>query len=102
MAVPTSLRGPYRQLTRTLKIYTDGQPGKRRVSERPYAVGEYTDSEEEPTLVEVHASDAVDVEALLATGAIVPYDPPKTIDARRETASRPSEASRPEPSKEGG
>jgi hypothetical protein len=66
---------PFRQLAGSLKIYKVGRPSERRVSQRPadYTGGPFTDSEEKPTLITFEADDAVDVDALLATGAIMPH-----------------------------
>lgn len=72
----------YRQLAHRLRIQRGpGNPDK--VSERPRkgsrerGWGDYLDSEQNPTLIEFDDLDRVDIDALLRTGAIVPYEKPK-------------------------
>ena len=49
------------------------------------AAGEhYTDSADSPTLVTFEATAEVDIPSLLATGAIVPWEPPKPVRAVKE------------------
>jgi hypothetical protein len=63
----------YRQITHRLRIH--GAKGER-TSERPRqgsrkaGWGEYTDSDEQPTLVEFQDGDKVDLAFLLQIGAI--------------------------------
>jgi len=68
----------YRQMAHRLRIQRGpGRPD--RVSERPrkgnrsFGWGEYADSDEQPTLITFDEHDRVDVPALLAIGAIVPW-----------------------------
>lgn len=70
----------YRQLAHRLKIPAK-TGGEHKVSERPSVDRKgtrvYLDSVEKPTLVTISDGDAVDVEFLLRTGAIVPYKAPR-------------------------
>jgi len=81
----------YRQIAHKLRIHRPGQPD--RVSVRPRAGnaeqgwGAYLDSEAFPTLIEIEAEDVVDVEALLRSGAIAPWEPPPAEETTDEQSS---------------
>lgn len=72
--------GTYRQISHRLRVQRG--PGKPdTVVERPRREGGrgrvvYADSDAEPTLITFHKGDVADVPALLAAGAIAPYEPP--------------------------
>lgn len=80
----------YRQHAATIKIYTEGKPSERRVSERPRKhmdqspgpANPFTDSDEEPTLVRFRETDDVDVDQLLASGAISVRPPQPRADPK--------------------
>ena len=84
MPVPKELTGTYRQVAWKLRIAKDSGPDK--VSERPRKGkrGPYQDNDE-PTLVEIAADDNINVEAMLAQGAIEPYTPPKPTKPTKPT-----------------
>lgn len=72
--------GTYIQIAHRLRIQRGpGRPDK--LSERPRAGsrergwGAFTDSPDKPTLITFDEYDQVDVDALLRSGAIVPYTP---------------------------
>lgn len=79
MTVPEHLRGPFVQIAQRLRFTQDTPPRADRVSERPRKgkPGNWQEFLDDPdaaypdcTLVTFDADDAVDVAALLASGAI--------------------------------
>lgn len=77
----------YRQVTYKLRVQRGaGRPDL--VSTRPTKtgrkVGEYLDSEAEPTLVEFDEHCQVDIPSLLAMGAIVEWRPAKPKPSKAE------------------
>lgn len=72
---------PFRQIAHKLRIHRAGQPDK--IGERPrkgsrdQGWGDYLDSDQEPTLITFDEFDRVDIGALLRSGAIVAWEPPK-------------------------
>lgn len=79
MPVEKQHTGTYRQVAHKLRIQKDPGCGPHKESVRPRKGkrGPYLDSDDEPTLITFDEDDAVDVERLLAIGAIKPYSPPK-------------------------
>ncbi len=69
----------YRQVTHILRIPSK-LGGTHKVSERPREKksGRFLDSPENPTLIVIDESDAVDVDYLLRIGAIERYEPPRS------------------------
>ncbi len=75
----------YRQITHKLRIHrAPGLPETESVRPGRWA---NQDSEENPTLITLGDSDRVDIPALLAMGAIVPWEPPKPKRPAKEVSS---------------
>ena len=70
----------YRQLSHKLRWHRAGGPHQE--SERPWNNADqriYQDSDDAPTLVTFQEGDDVNIDALLAQGAIQPYTKPKKV-----------------------
>lgn len=65
----------YRQYAHKIRV----QGRTPETSERPRnkQTKAFLDSDDAPTLIELGPKDPVDIDGLLATGAIVPYEAPK-------------------------
>ena len=85
MAVPRDLCGTYRQVAHRLRIQSDTPGAGSRDSERPRNkdTGRYLDNDE--TTVTILPTDAVDVAALLRSGAIVPLPPTPKAEPKVDT-----------------
>ena len=78
----------YRQRAYKLRIHR--REGGERESIRPRVEDKdgrwrYLD-EDNPTLIELDERDLVDIDALLASGAIVPYAAPKAVKRGKEAS----------------
>jgi hypothetical protein len=86
MADP-KLCGTYRVLAPGLSV-SSTLPGVHKRVKRPGSPlsGNYEDSDEQPTLITLEATDEVNIQSLLDQGSIVPWSPPKSKRKRRVKA----------------